>query len=184
MEALRASILNMTTRSRGSLPREQRSGWSMQVVRMWWSFHGGRRLNSPGDPNLNSPVYHANIVVNEPCGIQWRYVMSCGKIYRKYTMMHVALRICQIMYIIYYAYYTCTQYTCIITRHMIVLVTYAQALWCSWIIKGPRHSFYFAGDTGYCSGFKQIGRKYGPIDFAAIPIGAYYPRLKFLINNH
>lgn len=51
-----------------------------------------------------------------------------------------------------------------------------KALWCSWIVKGPRHSFYFAGDTGYCSGFKQIGRKYGPIDFAAIPIGAYYPR--------
>ena len=44
------------------------------------------------------------------------------------------------------------------------------------MVKGPQHSFYFAGDTGYCSAFKQIGRKYGPIDFAAIPIGAYYPR--------
>ncbi|XP_062576107.1 N-acyl-phosphatidylethanolamine-hydrolyzing phospholipase D-like [Saccostrea cucullata] len=51
-----------------------------------------------------------------------------------------------------------------------------KALWCSWIVKGPTKSFYFAGDTGYCCGFKQIGRKYGPIDFAAIPIGTYYPR--------
>ncbi|KAJ8301568.1 hypothetical protein KUTeg_020555 [Tegillarca granosa] len=49
------------------------------------------------------------------------------------------------------------------------------ALWGSWVVKGPNHSFYFAGDTGYCEGFKQIGRKYGPITSAAIPIGAYEP---------
>ncbi|WAR25540.1 NAPEP-like protein [Mya arenaria] len=42
--------------------------------------------------------------------------------------------------------------------------------------KGPRHNFYFAGDTGYCFGFRQIGRKYGPFSLAAIPIGAYHPR--------
>lgn len=58
-----------------------------------------------------------------------------------------------------------------------------KALWCSWLVKGPRHSFYFAGDTGYCDGFKQIGRKYGPISFAAIPIGAYEPR-DFMKSQH
>ncbi|XP_062587887.1 N-acyl-phosphatidylethanolamine-hydrolyzing phospholipase D-like [Saccostrea cucullata] len=57
-----------------------------------------------------------------------------------------------------------------------ILLDTMKALWCSWIVRGPRKSFYFAGDTGYCIGFKQIGRKYGPVDFAAIPIGAYYPR--------
>lgn len=41
---------------------------------------------------------------------------------------------------------------------------------------GPRHRFYFAGDTGYCDGFKQIGEYLGPFDLAAIPIGAYKPR--------
>ncbi|KAL8613062.1 hypothetical protein ACOMHN_008831 [Nucella lapillus] len=49
-------------------------------------------------------------------------------------------------------------------------------LWCSWCVLGPNHSFHFAGDTGYCQGFQQIGRKYGPFTAAAIPIGAYHPR--------
>ncbi|XP_069142015.1 N-acyl-phosphatidylethanolamine-hydrolyzing phospholipase D-like [Argopecten irradians] len=51
-----------------------------------------------------------------------------------------------------------------------------KSLWGSWVISGPRHRFFFAGDTGYCDVFKQIGRKYGPFDLSAIPIGAYYPR--------
>ncbi|XP_021343926.1 N-acyl-phosphatidylethanolamine-hydrolyzing phospholipase D-like [Mizuhopecten yessoensis] len=51
-----------------------------------------------------------------------------------------------------------------------------RSLWGSWVIKGPRHSFFFAGDTGYCDAFRQIGKKYGPFDLSAIPIGAYYPR--------
>lgn len=50
-----------------------------------------------------------------------------------------------------------------------------RTLWCSWLFIGSR-TFYFAGDTGYCKSFKEIGRKYGPIDLAAIPIGAYEPR--------
>lgn len=52
-----------------------------------------------------------------------------------------------------------------------------KVLWCSWVIKGPTKSFYFAGDTGYYERlFKTIGQKYGPFDLAAIPIGAYEPR--------
>ncbi|GFO28856.1 N-acyl-phosphatidylethanolamine-hydrolyzing phospholipase d [Plakobranchus ocellatus] len=51
-----------------------------------------------------------------------------------------------------------------------------KTLWCSWCVKGPRHSFYFAGDTGYCPAFKEIGRHYGPFTLATIPIGAYEPR--------
>ncbi|XP_033746000.1 N-acyl-phosphatidylethanolamine-hydrolyzing phospholipase D-like isoform X2 [Pecten maximus] len=51
-----------------------------------------------------------------------------------------------------------------------------KSLWGSWVIRGPRHRFFFAGDTGYCNVFKQIGNKYGPFDLSAIPIGAYYPR--------
>ena len=45
---------------------------------------------------------------------------------------------------------------------------------------GPNNSFHFAGDTGYCHGFQQIGRKYGPFTAAAIPIGAYHPRYLIL----
>lgn len=52
-----------------------------------------------------------------------------------------------------------------------------KVLWGSWTVIGPKHRFLFVGDTGYCKGFKQIGKKFGSFDFAAIPIGAYKPRL-------
>ncbi len=51
-----------------------------------------------------------------------------------------------------------------------------KALWASWAVIGSERRFYFAGDTGYFAGFKQIGDKLGPFDLAAVPIGAYEPR--------
>lgn len=52
---------------------------------------------------------------------------------------------------------------------------FCKTLWGSWVIKGPSASYFFAGDTGYCTGFKEIGNRYGPFSLAAIPIGAYEP---------
>ncbi|XP_037271115.2 N-acyl-phosphatidylethanolamine-hydrolyzing phospholipase D isoform X2 [Rhipicephalus microplus] len=51
-----------------------------------------------------------------------------------------------------------------------------KVLWGGWCVISPEYRFYFAGDTGYCDVFKQIGQRYGPFDLAAIPIGAYEPR--------
>lgn len=51
-----------------------------------------------------------------------------------------------------------------------------KALWGSWVVKGPRSNFFFGGDTGYCSVYKEIGDRHGPFSLAAIPIGAYEPR--------
>jgi L-ascorbate metabolism protein UlaG (beta-lactamase superfamily) len=51
-----------------------------------------------------------------------------------------------------------------------------KTLWSSWVIKSMANNFYYAGDTGYFPGFKEIAEKYGPFDIAAIPIGAYLPR--------
>lgn len=56
------------------------------------------------------------------------------------------------------------------------ITDYNKVLWGSWSVIGPRNRFFFAGDTGYYSIFKQIGKRYGPFDLAAIPIGAYQPR--------
>lgn len=50
-----------------------------------------------------------------------------------------------------------------------------KTLWSSWAVTGPEKRFYFAGDTGYFSGFKEIGEKLGPFNVAAMPIGAYEP---------
>ncbi|XP_028667423.1 N-acyl-phosphatidylethanolamine-hydrolyzing phospholipase D isoform X1 [Erpetoichthys calabaricus] len=51
-----------------------------------------------------------------------------------------------------------------------------MVLWGSWSVLGPYNRFFFSGDTGYCKVFEQIGKRFGPFDLAAIPIGAYEPR--------
>lgn len=51
-----------------------------------------------------------------------------------------------------------------------------QRLWSSWAVTGDTKRVFFAGDTGFYEVFKEIGRRLGPFDLAAIPIGAYLPR--------
>lgn len=50
-----------------------------------------------------------------------------------------------------------------------------ETLWGGWLIKSGSKKIYFAGDTGYSPLFREIGRRYGPIDLSFIPIGAYEP---------
>jgi N-acyl-phosphatidylethanolamine-hydrolysing phospholipase D len=50
-----------------------------------------------------------------------------------------------------------------------------RRLWAGWVVAGPTRRFYHAGDTGYSGDFAEIGRRLGPIDLAAVPIGAYEP---------
>lgn len=46
-------------------------------------------------------------------------------------------------------------------------------LWSSWIIQTSRRQFYFSGDSGYGPHFKEIGQKYGPMDFVMMECGQY-----------
>ena len=48
-----------------------------------------------------------------------------------------------------------------------------KTLWASWVIKGKRHRVFFGGDSGYFSGFKEIGDKFGPFDITMLESGAY-----------
>ncbi len=41
---------------------------------------------------------------------------------------------------------------------------------------GKTKKLFFAGDTGYCKAFQEIGKKFGGFDVSLIPIGAYEPR--------
>jgi N-acyl-phosphatidylethanolamine-hydrolysing phospholipase D len=50
-----------------------------------------------------------------------------------------------------------------------------RRLWASWAITSPTRRFYFAGDTAYFGGFREIGERVGPFDLTALPIGAYRP---------
>ena len=51
-----------------------------------------------------------------------------------------------------------------------------ETLWGAWVVERPGFRFLFCGDAGYSEHFREIARKFGPFDLAAIPIGAYEPR--------
>ncbi len=51
-----------------------------------------------------------------------------------------------------------------------------KSLWGGFVIQGSSATLYHAGDSGYFSGFAEIGRAFPGIDAAMLPIGAYEPR--------
>ena len=59
-----------------------------------------------------------------------------------------------------------------------------ETLWAGWAVDFGEYNFWFAGDTGYQPAhFQETGRRLGPFDLAAIPIGAYAPRW-FMETSH
>lgn len=48
-----------------------------------------------------------------------------------------------------------------------------STLWASWMVKGPAHSMYYSGDTGYAGHFKAIRDKLGAPQLALVKVGAY-----------
>lgn len=54
--------------------------------------------------------------------------------------------------------------------------------WGGWVIHSLEEIFYFVGDTGYFSGFKEIGERFS-IDTVFMPIGAYEPEW-FMADSH
>ena len=55
------------------------------------------------------------------------------------------------------------------------IVGNGRRLWAGWVVEGPTRRFYHAGDTGYFDGFRALRERFGQIDVAALPIGAYEP---------
>lgn len=50
-------------------------------------------------------------------------------------------------------------------------------LWSGWMIEGARGTrVWFAGDSGYFAGFRDIGAAFPDVDLALVPVGAYLPR--------
>jgi L-ascorbate metabolism protein UlaG (beta-lactamase superfamily) len=49
----------------------------------------------------------------------------------------------------------------------------SQTLWAGWALHGPRHTAYFAGDSGTSKRFAAIGADLGPFDVTLMPVGAY-----------
>jgi N-acyl-phosphatidylethanolamine-hydrolysing phospholipase D len=58
-----------------------------------------------------------------------------------------------------------------------------QSLWGGYVVEDGAWKFFFAGDTGFSPDFKDIGQRFGGVDLAALPIGAYAPRW-FMKSQH
>jgi len=58
-----------------------------------------------------------------------------------------------------------------------------RTLWGGWVLHHPALRLYFAGDTGWTDDIAEIGRRLGPFDLAALPVGAYEPRW-FMAAQH
>lgn len=63
-----------------------------------------------------------------------------------------------------------------------------ETLWGGWIARTDKNSpkpftLFFSGDTGYSKDFADIHRRFGPVDLALLPIGAYEPRW-FMQRQH
>jgi N-acyl-phosphatidylethanolamine-hydrolysing phospholipase D len=50
-----------------------------------------------------------------------------------------------------------------------------RRLWAGFVVEGKERRVYHSGDTALFDGFAEIGRRLGPIDLAALPVGAYEP---------
>jgi len=76
-------------------------------------------------------------------------------------------------------------FTCVPARHWSArsLWDRNRTLWAGWVMQAEDFRFYFAGDTGYAERLGEIGTRLGPIDLAALPIGAYAPRW-FMQGQH
>ncbi len=68
--------------------------------------------------------------------------------------------------------------TCVPVQHWSQRIDQARnsTLWCGWVIASEDMTYFFGGDSGYFHGFSEIGKRFGPIDVAMLPIGAYEPR--------
>jgi L-ascorbate metabolism protein UlaG (beta-lactamase superfamily) len=74
---------------------------------------------------------------------------------------------------------------CVPARHWSMRVPWNRndALWGGFVLRGPEGVAYHSGDTAYFDGFRDIGERLGPIDWAMLPIGAYEPRW-FMESQH
>ncbi|KAJ2704016.1 hypothetical protein FB645_003610 [Coemansia sp. IMI 203386] len=57
------------------------------------------------------------------------------------------------------------------------------SLWSSFLVRGAKSSVFHCGDTGYCPAFKEVGKRYGPVSLAILPIGSYEPRW-YMCHQH
>lgn len=51
----------------------------------------------------------------------------------------------------------------------------SSRLWASWVVAGRAKRLFVGGDSGYFDGFREVGKRFGSFDLAAVAIGACKP---------
>lgn len=71
-----------------------------------------------------------------------------------------------------------TRLTALPSQHWSRRVTQGRnrTLWASFMLDAPAGRIYFAGDSGYFIGYREIGKAFPGIDYALMPVTAYRPR--------
>jgi L-ascorbate metabolism protein UlaG (beta-lactamase superfamily) len=74
--------------------------------------------------------------------------------------------------------YTPAKITLVPARHFSMrgLSDGNNTLWAGFVLQTVGGPVYFAGDTGFGKHFEMIYKKFGPMRFSMIPIGAFSPR--------
>jgi N-acyl-phosphatidylethanolamine-hydrolysing phospholipase D len=146
---------------------------------------GPRRLVPPGMRFEELPPIHAVVISHDHYDhLDLRTVQQLGRVHRPTFFVPLGLR----------AWFVDRGITQVIEldwwqsrvhRGLTFVATPAQhgsgrgltdqnlRLWSSWAVLGRERRFFFAGDTGYSPVLAEIGRRLGPFDVAAIPIGGY-----------
>jgi L-ascorbate metabolism protein UlaG (beta-lactamase superfamily) len=50
-----------------------------------------------------------------------------------------------------------------------------RTAWSSFQVRGPKHAFFFSGDTGLTPEYAEIRERLGPFDLVMLEVGAYHP---------
>ena len=58
-----------------------------------------------------------------------------------------------------------------------------QTLWASYVIRADEYRIFISGDTGYDDHFKEIQKKFGPMDLAILDSGQYHEDWKYIHMN-
>jgi N-acyl-phosphatidylethanolamine-hydrolysing phospholipase D len=71
-----------------------------------------------------------------------------------------------------------TRLICLPAQHWSLRINQGRnrSLWASYLLITPTATLYFGGDSGYFKGFREIGQKFTPIDYAFMATTAYHPR--------
>jgi len=50
-----------------------------------------------------------------------------------------------------------------------------KTAWSSFHVRGPKHAFFFSGDTGLTAEYAEIRQRLGPFDLVMLEVGAFHP---------